>query len=136
MWLTHHDRLNSLFIYKYKDGRLSFQRSHDLAGAPLDVAILKLANQPDRLIVTLDDRTTGQHRLEAYQMSEDGPQPLASNYENPKAPVELSFEELDRLLYTVEPLRKTEFDDGDEGDAPVGIPAAVESEAGPGTSPQ
>lgn len=125
-----------MFIYKYKDGHLTFNRSHDLGGAPLDVAILKLTDQPDRLVVTLDDRTTGQHRLEAYQLSEDGPQPFASNYENPKAPVELSFEELDQLLYTVEPLRKTEFDDGDEGEAPVGTPAAVESEAGPGSAPQ
>jgi tRNA (guanine-N(7)-)-methyltransferase subunit TRM82 len=99
-----------------------------LEGNPLDAAFL-----PQRIIVSVDDNSNSSIGKTLLALEQDGNTWFISSslaYQEPEADSALdaimSREELDKALYTIENLRKSEHDDGGdaEGDAE---PAAVPS---------
>ncbi|KAI0594450.1 hypothetical protein F4775DRAFT_431009 [Biscogniauxia sp. FL1348] len=146
------ERVPALFIYQLTTTTTTTALAHvqtlRLSGNPLDVAVIGHPDKASRLVVSVDAEEPirvfsldgGSWRPQGcVQVQGAPPLPPAAEASSP----DLSRPELDKLLYTVENLRKTSFDDeaeeeeqeqeqgqeqgrvGSEGSAPTPAPAPV-----------
>ncbi|KAI1501776.1 hypothetical protein F5X99DRAFT_191547 [Biscogniauxia marginata] len=125
------ERVPAVFIYQLQPDTLEYVQTLSLAGNPLDVAVIgtTAADKPPRLVISIDppaqstDDTEKQagsagESLLVFALDDDQSSWAHQGFVRgaPMAgPSNLSREELDKLLYTVENLRKTSYDDDPEG---------------------
>jgi hypothetical protein len=113
------DSIPAIFTFKVASGKAEFLQTLHLHGNPLDLALLQVTGNPTRLVVGIDaDSTenTTSPSLESFHMKE-GIWVPASDISFQQADVDgphITRVELDKLLYTVESLRKTGREDRGE----------------------
>ncbi|KAK8089475.1 hypothetical protein PG997_004436 [Apiospora hydei] len=134
------ERVKALFVFKIQGGNLTFAETINVAGYPLDVAFVQVPGQPSRMVVSLDQDVEGpspSSGLYVHLLCNEGQQ-QPPVYPNPeRGRIDLPRPEVEKILYTIGNLRKTEFDDvtagGDQaaaGDAGAPAPEAAEDESG------
>ncbi|KAK8049165.1 tRNA methyltransferase [Apiospora phragmitis] len=108
------ERVKAVFVFKVQDGKLTYVETINLAGYPLDVAFVQVPGQQSRMVVSLDQDIEGPSSssgLYVHLLGSEGQQqpPVYPNPEGGR--IDLSRPEVEKILYTVGNLRKTEFDD-------------------------
>ncbi|RYP64635.1 hypothetical protein DL769_006584 [Monosporascus sp. CRB-8-3] len=125
------ERVPALLVFEVQDNALVYVQTLNLSGNPLDAVVISNAeNQPSRLAVSVDplipaiaddsemasdpvDQSLLFFNMEgnSWAAKPDVPLPaIETSDEN------LARPELDKLLYTVESLRKTNAEDADDGE--------------------
>ncbi|KAK8056673.1 hypothetical protein PG993_001900 [Apiospora rasikravindrae] len=135
------ERVKAVFVFKMQEGNLTFAETINVAGYPLDVAFVQVPGQPSRMVVSLDQQDVEgpcpSSGLYVHLLGNEGQQ-QPPTYPNPEGGrIDLPRSEVEKILYTVGNLRKTEFDDvtagGDQaaaGDAGAGAPGAADALSG------
>ncbi|KAI1779995.1 hypothetical protein F4818DRAFT_437289 [Hypoxylon cercidicola] len=120
----------ALFIFQLQQDTLEHAQMLDLAGNPLDATIIAKAEGPLRLVVAVDPLRSTETETEAqgdaqslllFERDEAGNWVRGEDVPDvSSADLGLSREELESILYPVEKLRKTEFEDDAEGGGSAG----------------
>lgn len=129
--------MRGIFIFAVQNNTLIHIQTIQLAENPLDLAIvraeghsLKLAVSVDAVPDTVDDRVDSS--LLTLDVDGSGkvsaPNTLLPIVET--ADEDVTRDELDKILYAVENLRKTEFEDADEDEQPPKGPVISQGEGG------
>ena len=134
----------ALFIFKLQHNTLIHAQTIPLSGNPLDVAITNTEAQPLTLAVAIDpapSTATGavtEGAVEELDSSlltlvvEDGGSVSSPETHLPVVEtvgMDISRAELDKILYTLENLRKTEMDDDGGDDKSIKEPVAEQEQA-------
>ncbi|RYO87012.1 hypothetical protein DL766_005280 [Monosporascus sp. MC13-8B] len=125
------ERVPALFVFEVRGNALVYVQTLNLSGNPLDVVVISEAeNQPSRLAVSVDPVIPAiaddsemasdpvDQSLLFFSMEGDS---WAAKPDVPLPAIETSDEnlarpELDKVLYAVESLRKTNVEDADDGE--------------------
>lgn len=137
--------MKAVFVFKVEDGNLIYAETINVAGYPLDLAFIQVPGQQSgRMIVSLYQDTEGvsppSSGLYVHLLGNASAE-QAPVYPNPEAGRinDLPRSEVEKILYTVGNLRKTEMSDdvaadGDNtaaaGEAGEPAPEAAEDESG------
>ncbi|KAI0447931.1 hypothetical protein F4803DRAFT_571564 [Xylaria telfairii] len=109
------ERVPALFLFQLNTGNiLSHRETIELRGNPLDITMLAA----EQLLITTIDTADSNGEISVFDRDHNGGllTPLASIQDtiDTEAQPALTRAELDKALYTVENLRKTDNDEGDE----------------------
>ncbi|KAH8676311.1 hypothetical protein BX600DRAFT_199045 [Xylariales sp. PMI_506] len=126
------ERVPAAFIFHFTDSGLEYSQTIILGGNPLDIAIVTTPAKLLQMVVGIDVEDTTEDsspQLLVFQQSEGiwAAVPDFSFEDTGPGLPEMSRDELSKALYTVENLRKTEFDYNGSGDAEA---SAQDSETG------
>ncbi|KAK6843260.1 tRNA (guanine-N(7)-)-methyltransferase non-catalytic subunit trm82 [Apiospora arundinis] len=142
------ERVKAIFVYRVEGSNLTFVETISLAGYPLDIAFIQVpGEQQSRMVVSLDqgaetsEPSSSSSGLYVHMLgngSATAEKQAAPVYPNPEGGRvdDLPRAEIEKILYTVGNLRKTEFDDvaaGGDDDA-AGAAGAPAPEAAEGES--
>lgn len=134
----------ALFIFKLQHNTLVHVQTIPLSGNPLDIAITNTEAQPLTLAVAIDPAPSTataavtEGAVEALDSSlltlvvEDGGSISSPEMHLPVVEtvgMDISRAELDKILYTLENLRKTEMDDDGGDDKSIKEPVAEQAQA-------
>ncbi|KAI1489757.1 hypothetical protein F5X96DRAFT_597056 [Biscogniauxia mediterranea] len=111
-----HTSIPALFIYQLT-ATLAHVQTLRLSGNPLDAVVVigrPYDKAPPRLVVSVDTADE-EESIRVFALDGRSWTPQGCVRGAPPAAAGLSRQELDKLLYTVENLRKTGFDDGPDG---------------------
>lgn len=118
------------FVFRYVDASLQYVQTLRLGGNALDLALVPASGTPTRLVVGVDHDEAANpagSQPTAFQLAEQRWEPSDMKYEDTNVTgLGVSRADLDKILYNVENLRKTDnpYGDDDGVDTP-----APESEA-------
>ncbi|KAI0125938.1 WD repeat domain-containing protein [Xylariales sp. AK1849] len=105
----------AVFTFRVVSSGLEFCQALELLGNPLDLTILQTddSGKPQRMVVSIDTDTTDATALEVFQMSDGNWVSTAdpSFEETNVDDVNISRPELEKVIYSVENLRKTDKED-------------------------
>lgn len=130
--------VRSIFVFELRQNTLVHVQTLQLAGSPLDVAVINTEGRPLRLAVAADpDPDTADGSVDPSLVTitvdnngrasaPDTPFPMTG-----PADAGVPRHELDKLLYAAENLRKTEFEDTDDGERSTKESAVDKGEGAP-----
>jgi hypothetical protein len=118
------------------ESSLQHAQTIQLTGNPLDLAFIPGPGQPSGLVVAMDPRPSGDQDTVCGSLAsfrwDDGIWKHQTEFSfqdvNTAEPV-LPLVELDKLLYTTESLRKTEFEDAPSEGGDSVVPSAMDTPA-------
>ncbi|KAK7924564.1 tRNA (guanine(10)-N2)-methyltransferase [Apiospora marii] len=139
------ERVKAVFVFKVQDGNLVYAETINVAGYPLDIAFIQVPGQQSgRMVVSLDQDAEGASPSPSglyVHLLGNASAEQAPVYPNPEGGRidDLPRPEVEKILYTIGNLRKTEMSDdvaagGDNsaaaGEAGEPAPEAAEDESG------
>lgn len=127
-----------ILVFELQDNTLNHVQTMRLPGNPLDMAMYKAEGQTVKLIVAVDPVPgTSDNQMDPSLLTLDVDNSGKVSTPNVLFPAvetaddDIPRDELDKILYTVENLRKTEFEDSDDAEqTPKGSVIIGQGEAG------
>ncbi|ORY60189.1 uncharacterized protein BCR38DRAFT_350267 [Pseudomassariella vexata] len=120
------ERVPAIFIFKLSASRLELVETLTLSGNPLDLTVIPTPDKPARLVVSVDvnqPHAIAKSSLVTFNKNGDSWVPSSDftpNEVDVAGGLESTRSELDKILYNVENLRKSDNEEGQEGgDAPT-----------------
>ncbi|KXJ95575.1 hypothetical protein Micbo1qcDRAFT_157569 [Microdochium bolleyi] len=133
------EKVPAIFVFNLAQDGLNFVQTIKTLANPLDAVVLQKDGGQQLLVVGVDSDHE-QHSLVAYEhdpsnsgWTAEPTSPFDCGKAESGSGPEVSREDLDRLLYTVENLRKTDMDEAGEDDG--GVSTSVQPDDSKGTTP-